>query len=122
MQLRNDLESLNILDDKIHDFYKRYGDRHIRKFMSSQNDGWFYMHYLVDRKHVIRFGVGQDRHVWLGSVALAIGPSYFGAADFWDYQNDERFKMEASTEAFEHNLKLLDEFLGYGGFKYEVQL
>ena len=122
MQLRDDLESLNILDDTIHNFYKRFGDRHVTKFMSSQNDGWSYMHYLVDRKHVIRYGIGQDRNMWLGSVVLAIGPSYFCAADFWDYQNFERFKLGASTEAVEHNLKLLDEFLGYSDSKCEVQL
>lgn len=38
MQLKNDLESLNTLDDVIHNFYKKYGDRYARKFMSSQNN------------------------------------------------------------------------------------
>jgi hypothetical protein len=45
-------------------------------------------------------------------VSLAIGPHYFAPADFWSYENSKRFKIEASTEAIEHNLKLLDEFFG----------
>ena len=80
--------------------------------MSDEND-WHYEHFLLDRKHVFRYGIGKDRRMMLGSLELGIGPHYFSAADFWDEANFKRFSMEASTEAIEHNLGLLDEFLGY---------
>ena len=109
------MDGLNMLDDAIQEYYSKNGNRHIRKFKSSENKdwGWHYLHYLVDRRHVIRYGIGQDRNVWVGGLELAIGPSYFEAADFWSYANSERFTLEASTEGVERNLALLDEFLGY---------
>jgi hypothetical protein len=83
--------------------------------MQSCNEGWgwVYVHYIFDRRHVIRYGIGMDRYIWVGGVELGIGPGYFDAADFWSHENSERFSQIATTENVESNLRLLDEFLGY---------
>jgi hypothetical protein len=115
VQLKNDLEGRNLLDDTIFDFYRKNGDRHVKIFLHSTDEswGWSFTHFLIDRKHVIRYGFGRDRERMVGGLELGIGPHYFGAADFWSYENLQRFTIEASTEGVEHNLALLDEFLGY---------
>lgn len=115
MQLKNDIEGLNILDDTINEFYTIYGRRLIKIFMRSKHNDWDwdYIHYILDHKHIIRYGIGEDRGMWLSSLELAIGPHYFGAVDFWNYENSQRFTIEATTEAIFKNLRLLDEFLGY---------
>ncbi|MEJ7805795.1 MAG: hypothetical protein WKG03_07740 [Telluria sp.] len=117
MQLKNDLESRNLLDDAIYSFYKKYGNREVRNFLHTkdgENDwDWHYTYFLIDRKHVIRYGYGQDRNFWVGGIELGIGLHYFSASAFWSYENSERFTMEASIEGVQYNLSLLDEFLGY---------
>lgn len=115
MQLKNDFSGRNLLDETIRSYYKDNGDRHVSIFLHSTNEewGWRYAHVLLDRKIVIRYGVGEDRGMLLGGVELAIGPHYFGPSDFWSYENSQRFTLEASTEGVEKNLRLLDEFLGY---------
>lgn len=115
MQLKIDVDGRNLLDETIHNFYKRNGARNVRNFMHSEDKEWgtFYTHFLIDRKHVIRYGIGQDRGFLLGGVDLAIGPHYFTPSVFWSYENSERFSLEASTEGVEQNLALMDEFFGY---------
>jgi hypothetical protein len=116
MQLSNDLEGRNLLARTIFAFYRSDGDRIVKNFLRSEDkeQGYFYTHFLVDAVHVIRYGIGQDRGILLGGVEIAIGPHYFSPADFWSYENSERFTLEASTEGVVHNLKLLDEFWGLG--------
>jgi len=115
VQLKNNVEGRNLLDKTIRDFYRKNGNRNAVRFLHSEDKewGWFYTHFLIDRKHVIRYGFGQDRGFWVGGVELGIGPHYFKAADFWSYEDSERFTLEATTDGVEHNLALLDEFLGY---------
>lgn len=112
MLLNNDLEGINLLDDTIHEYYKKSG-RYVAKFLKSENkeSGSTYLHYIIDRKHVIRYEVGEDRGLVVGGVELGIGPHYFRAAYFWTYENSERFSIEVSTGSVIHNLSLLDEFL-----------
>lgn len=116
MQLSNDIESRNLLETTILNFYKKNGGRSIVNFLRSENKDWgfLYSHFLVNRIYVIRYGIGSDRGICVGGLELAIGPHYFGPADFWSYTDSERFTLEASTEAVERNLKLLDEFWRYG--------
>jgi hypothetical protein len=116
VQLKNDIESRNILDDTICEFYKKNGSRIARRFLHSQDEQWncLYSHFLIDRKHVIRYGILQDRGFWSGGVELAIGPHYFPPSAFWSYENSERFAMEATTSGVEQNLALLDEFWNLG--------
>jgi len=115
VQLKNDIESRNALDQAIIAFYKKRGDRYVHIFLHSKSEDEleYRTHFLIDRKHVARYGIGSDRGFWLGGVELGIGPHYFGPADFWSYENSTRFALEATTEAVEKNLTLLDEFLGY---------
>lgn len=114
MQLKNDIGSVNLLDETIRGYYEKHGHRSAIRFLHSKgDDDSFCTQFLIDRKHVIRYQIGTDRGVWLGALLLAIGPHYFGPADFWSYEASERFKMDASTDAVIHNLALLDEYFGY---------
>jgi hypothetical protein len=114
MLLSTDLEGRNLLDDTIYNYYRKNGNRHVRNFLHTEDKvlGWYFTHFIVNRKHVIRYGFGRDREFMVGGVELGIGPHYFGAADYWSYENFQRFTIEASTEGVEHNLALLDEFWG----------
>ncbi|MDM0030479.1 hypothetical protein [Variovorax saccharolyticus] len=115
MQLKSDLDGQNLLNQVIHEYYERQ-NRIVRNFSSGEEqDGAYYTYYLIDRKHVIRYSIGPDREFMLGAVELAIGPNYFNPAAFWSYENYQRFSMDATTEAVELNLFLLDEFLGCKG-------
>lgn len=115
MQLKNDLISKNNLDEIICEYYRRVGGRSASNFLRTEDEKClgYDTYFLVDRRHVIRYGISEDRGTWLGAVSLAIGPHYFGAADFWSYENFRRFTLEASTEGVVKNLALLDEFWGY---------
>lgn len=84
-------------------FEEEYPDKDI--------DSGYFVRYLLDAKHVIEYRITNDRNFFLSIVSLAIGPHYFSPADFCDYENSQRFSLEASTEAIVHNLNLLDEFL-----------
>lgn len=113
VQLRNDIAGVNLLRGTVLEYYASDSTRIVEYFLETDDEewGWHYQHFLVDRRHIFRYGIGQDRGVWLGGLDLAIGPHYFGVAQFWDYANSERFKLDATTEAVKHNLALLDEFL-----------
>ncbi|CAN7513780.1 hypothetical protein LJR290_003484 [Variovorax sp. LjRoot290] len=115
VQLKNDLQSHNLLDETIRNYYERNGGREARNFLYTEDGewGWHYTHFLIDRKHVIRYGYGQDRGGWVGGVELAIGPHYFDPSAFWSFKDAERFAIEATTGGVIRNLILLDEFLGY---------
>jgi hypothetical protein len=115
VQLRNEMNSFDILFNTVTFFYNRDKGRHVlifeTKFPSEDIDAGYYVRYLFDSKHVVEYRMANDRHTFLSILSLAIGPHYFTPADFWDYENPQRFSLDASTEAIEHNLKLLDEFL-----------
>lgn len=115
MLLRNEAASLDDVDATVFSYYKEHGNRHVSNFLRSENREWdvVYTHFLVERTRVIRIGILSDRGMFLSSLELAIGPHYFGPADFWSYEASERFKVEASTNAVVHNLALLDEFFGH---------
>lgn len=111
--LENDEQSFFNLLELIRSYYERQG-RYVR-FLShtpptSLED--YEAEFLLDRKHVVRYMVGRDRGINTAGVALAIGPYYFGPADFWSYEASQRFTMEATSEGVLRNLRLLDEFLG----------
>lgn len=116
MQLKNEMYSFDMLFNSISLFYDDNERKLLifeQKFPTEDADEGYYVRYLLDRKHVIQYRIVQDRGFFLSILSLAIGPHYFDPADFWDYENSERFKLEASTEAIVHNLKLLDEFLKF---------
>lgn len=110
MQLNNDIEGLNLLRNTILEFFEREGSV-IFCFFETKDDEWDYQYFLLNRKHVFRYGIGMDRDILIGGLELGIGPHYFGPAYFWNYQNSERFKMACNTDAVKHNLQLLKEFL-----------
>jgi hypothetical protein len=116
VQLKNEMRSFDMLFNAVSSFYQKNEDRKIlifdEKFPSEDTDSGYFIRYLLDRKHVVEYRIVNDRGFFLSILSLAIGPHYFPPADFWDYENSQRFSLEASTEAIENNLKLLDEFLG----------
>lgn len=116
MQLNHDVSSFTLLYEAVISYYKKNGDRHISIFADKSPEGGggkFYIRFLLDRKHVVEYVILQDRGFSLSGLSLAIGPHYFGPADFWSYKDSERFTLEASTEGVQKNLELLDEFLAY---------
>lgn len=116
MKLNNDDTGQNLIRNTVLNHYKCAGIV-VSLFLISDEHQWHYEHFLLDRKHVFRYGIGKDREITLATLELGIGPHYFGPSDFLDYQNSQRFSIEASTNAVEQNLNLLDEFLGYQSAK-----
>lgn len=116
MQLKNEITDFNVLFNTVTRFYHG-DDRKIlifdKKFPDDDVDSGYFIRYLLDRKQVVEYRISKDRGFFLSILSVAIGPHYFTPADFWDYQNSQRFKLEASTDAIVHNLRLLDEFFGH---------
>lgn len=114
MLLNDSEESRNALCQKVEEYYKNK-NKNIYIFSMPQFDRneEYEISFLVNRKHVVKYCIGHDRGIYLCAVLLAIGPHYFGPADFWSYKDSERFTLEASTEGVQKNLELLDEFLAY---------
>lgn len=108
----NDFE---ILYNTITLFYNRDKGRRVvifeTKFPDENIEAGYFVRYLLDSKTVIEYRIARDRCTFLSILSLAIGPHYFTPGDFWDYENSQRFSLEASTDAIEQNLRLLDEFL-----------
>ncbi|MDZ4282051.1 MAG: hypothetical protein U1C04_14940 [Hydrogenophaga sp.] len=110
MLLKNDIDGRNRLRQTILNHYEEQS-MHATIFWESEEHGFFNVHFLIDRKHVARYGMGEDRSTTIGGVQLAIGPHYFSPEDFWSHESAQRFSIEASEDAIKRNLKLLDEFL-----------
>lgn len=111
MQPNDLLEIRNELQKTVLGFYRGLG-RDVRYFLETKNDewNWTYLHFLIDKSRVIRYGFGIDRDALLGGVEIGIGPHYFGATAFWSYENSTRFIDSLSSDSIIHNLRLLDEF------------
>ncbi|MGF6766246.1 hypothetical protein P3T24_006592 [Paraburkholderia sp. GAS33] len=116
MLLKNDLEGRKLLDETVRSYYRKTGDRSIKHFLWSDDRGSLASHFLLERQHVLKISVGEDRGAYLTSIQLGIGPHYFGPADFWSYEDYKRFKFEADTLSVTINLQLMDEFLGYSQY------
>jgi hypothetical protein len=118
VQLKNDITSFDSLFNAVSYFYRGDESRIIlifeEKYPDKDTDSEYFVRFLLDRKHVVEYRITNDRGLFLSILSLAIGPHYFPPTDFWDYENSQRFNLEASTEAIVHNLKLLDEFLARG--------
>ena len=110
MLLKNDINGRNGLRQII---LKHYQEQSVPAtiFWESEEHGFFNAHFLIGRKYVARYGIGEDRSTAIGGLQLAIGPHYFSPEDFWGYEPARRFSIETSEEAIKRNLKLLDEFL-----------
>ncbi|WP_426269705.1 hypothetical protein ACN9MB_17465 [Dyella kyungheensis] len=105
------LDVKNDLQKSILNFYKNLG-RDAVCFRESKNEEWGgeYLHFLIDKTKVIRYGFAHDREMWVGGVQLGIGPEYFSPAYFWSYENSTRFISDIDTQSVFHNLFLMDEF------------
>lgn len=117
MQLSNYLEIRNGLQLAVLKYYKALG-RDARYFLESKDDewGWVNLHFLIDKRHVIRYGFGLDRDVLLGGIALGIGPHYFGPDSFWSYDDSLKFSNSLDEESVFRNLRLMDDFWRFSGF------
>lgn len=114
MLLRNDEQGWNELNATINNYFTKK-NRQVFVFSSPSPKCGNSLEFcfLIDRKHIVKYCIGIDRDTYLGVLLFAIGPHYFSSAQFWSYENSQRFTLEASTEGVEKNLRLLDEFLGY---------
>jgi hypothetical protein len=80
----------------------------------ADEDGSTHYEFLIQRRWVAKYSFGPDDRGYgtvLGALTLAIGPYFFSPSDFWNHENAERFRMDASPESIKFNLGLLDEFL-----------
>jgi hypothetical protein len=118
VQLKNEMHSFDMLFNAVSSFYRGDQSRRVlifeEKYPDKDDDSGYFVRFLLDRKHVVEYRVANDRGLFLSILSLAIGPHYFPPTDFWDYENSQRFNLEASTEAIVHNLELLEEFLARG--------
>jgi hypothetical protein len=113
VQLKNNLSSSDALYNYVSTFYFDLGRKCVifeHELPSDDVESGYFIRFLLDRRHVIEYKIAVDRGLLLSIVSLAIGPQYFTPGDFWDYKNAQRFSLEASTDAVDCNLKLLDEF------------
>lgn len=112
MQPNDYSEICNDLQGSVLTYYKNLR-RDAICFMEtkSNNSGGMYLHFLVDKKHVIRYGFSIDRDRCVGGPELGIGPVYFDAAYFWTYEDSRRFVGQLDAQSVFHNLRLMDEFL-----------
>lgn len=110
MLLKNDIDGRNGLRQIILEHYQEQG-MPATMFWESEEHGFFNVHFLISRKYVARYGIGEDRSTAIGGLQLAIGPHYFSPIDFWGYEPAQRFSIDASDDAVKNNLCLLDEFL-----------
>lgn len=123
MQLRGDDASETALWKAINEYYSRFTKRAFAVFSGDSpiSSNVISVNVLVDRIHVIRYIVSNDATPncgrWTSGLQLARGPFFFGAADFWSYENYLRFDNSATTEAVVHNLKLMDEFFTIDGYR-----
>lgn len=111
MQLNNYIEIRNDIQLSVLNYYKYLG-REARYLRESENTDWggWYLHFLIERSHAIRYGFGIDRNVWVGGVEIGVGPEYIGPADFWSYEKSTNFVSSVDPQGVFHNLRLLDEF------------
>lgn len=109
MQLKNDAESREILKSTIFSYFHETG-RSASNFLDSEDEDFFYAHFLIATRHVIRYSLGMDRRIWLGGVSFAIGPHYFSLRSLLSAKESEKLMIEASTAAIRNNLLVLDAF------------
>jgi len=109
------MSSFSELFNTISSYYENIDGRKIfifeEQYPTEDLELGYFIRYLLNAKHVVEYRVKNDRGIFLSVLSLAIGPHYFIPGVFWDYENSQRFNLDASTEAIVHNLKLLDEFL-----------
>jgi hypothetical protein len=111
MQLKNDTEGQSILKETVRDYYENNGARRVLNFLDTEDAEFFYAHFLIESRNVIRYSLGMDRRVWLGGVSLAIGPHYFPLRSLLNEKDADRLMIEASVQAIQNNLAILDIIL-----------
>lgn len=111
VQLKNDESSRFLLINCIENYYQTRG-----RFCSMVGGDCieserFSMVFLIDRKHVFRYLIPIDVRNYFASLEIGIGPVFVSPFSVTDYADAQRFKKDATTEAVEQNLALLDELL-----------
>lgn len=110
MQQKNKIDDLNSLYGVINEYYNPSGERRAYICGDKSNDDGFFIQFLVDRRHLVKYEIGKEQFGLTGGIGLAIGPVFFPPHVFWSHENGERFSMNITPEAIKVNLKLLDEF------------
>ena len=110
MQINNDQTSKSALITCVMDYYATRG-----RFCSpvgaefSENERYSY-DFLIDRKNVIRIHIPIDRRNLYAGVMIGIGPCFVNPVDLMSYADADKFSLNSTTEAIEHNLALLDKY------------
>jgi hypothetical protein len=105
------LDTENGLQLAVLRYYKAAGrDATCFSRTKDEGEGRTYLHFLIDKKHVIRYGFALESGVWMGRTELGIGPEYFDPGLFWSVEDSTRFVSPLDAQSVHHNLGLLDEF------------
>lgn len=110
MQLKNEISGRNALRKIIQEHYRQQNVE-VNIFWESDENGFFNVHFLIDRKHVARYGIGEHRSTSIGGVQLAIGPHYFSPENFCSHEYYQKFSIDSGEDTIKKNLHLLDLFL-----------
>ena len=118
MRLKNDVTGLDELFNCLSDFYQSRKrsfsclDLGVKGNGDSEGDH-YYVCFLLDKKTAIRYSIPIAFRT-LPDLQLGIGPHYASLSELADLTNENfayGFYLDSTTEAVEHNLKLLDQYL-----------
>ncbi|TFY98325.1 hypothetical protein [Ramlibacter humi] len=106
----NSEQGQNLLRRYVQEYYAVRG-RSCFPFAETKNEEWewYYFHYLIDRRTVMRVFLGTDRGILLLGIELGIGPAYFAPEQFQG--SSAGFTSEPSEAGVVQNLAALDRYL-----------
>jgi hypothetical protein len=113
MQFQNHAEGRAVLKDVVASYFQDTGKRTAINFLDSEDEDFFYAHFLIASRHVMRYGIGMDRRTSVGGISVAIGPHYFALRSLVSDQDASRLSIELSISAIQKNLAVLDGYLAW---------
>jgi hypothetical protein len=114
VRLENNSNGLFILVETIKKHYQKTPRTRVQIFdtraISDPFDG-YYVNYLLNGKHVVKYHFYTDRRMLVGILSLGIGPHYFFPEQFAGDKWLSRFTTEPTVDAINKNLSALDAYL-----------
>jgi hypothetical protein len=114
VQLKNDVSGIDQLFNCVYEYYTN-SNREIQ-FLSSGQIGkggdegdCYFVNFILDRKYIFRYSIPIAIRT-LAGLWIGVGPEYVSIGWLVHEKFYEQFSGNSTTEAVEHNLKLLDEY------------
>jgi hypothetical protein len=120
MELKNNQDSFYALNACVDKYYQErgypclpYGGTKIQKIYidGKEYEEEYQQVYFVARKHFIQYSIAIDTRNFYSMLSLAVGPHFVNMRWLVTEENESKFSMDSTTEAVEHNLAMLDEYL-----------